>query len=108
VLDKTTKFTSLCLGDCIDNDATVTPRLSRDVGGNTVTVMARLTKKGQMGNVAQMETAFFHLDADYHTYGFTGDTKCLCTLGGLYRATVGYDFDDNDPVCTLVVLLYVR
>ena len=83
-------------GDCDDNDPTVNPGAtekcnSKDDDCDFLTDEERIS--GQC-DIDGYETYYY--DADNDTYGVTGNTKCLCSPSGNYRAARGEDCDDTD------------
>ena len=83
-------------GDCDDNDPTVNPGAtekcnSKDDDCDFLTDEERIS--GQC-DIDGYKTYYY--DADNDTYGVTGNTKCLCSPSGNYRATRGGDCNDND------------
>jgi len=77
-------------GDCDDDDGMVNP------GANEACNSVDDDCDGSTDEEDASGCSTFYYDLDNDSYGVTGNTKCLCAMSGLYRATVGGDCDDGD------------
>ena len=85
------KYTADVGSDCNDNDGNVNPAaVELCDNGKDDDCNGETDEEGCQGCVT------FYLDVDDDTWGVTGDTKCLNTADGDYRATRGGDCDDGD------------
>ena len=84
------KYTMQVGGDCNDENNQINPGATERCNGTDDDCDGQTDEEGAQGCTT------YYLDSDNDTYGVDGNTRCLCSALGNYRATRGGDCNDND------------
>ncbi|MCD6496289.1 MAG: hypothetical protein J7K54_03395 [Candidatus Aenigmarchaeota archaeon] len=77
-------------GDCNDENADINPGAQESCNGIDDDCDAEIDEEGAMGCTT------YYYDGDSDGYGLFGNSKCLCSPTGIYRATTAGDCNDAD------------
>ena len=86
-------YTSVTTGDCEDSDAGISP-------GDAETCVTSDDEDcdGSIDEAGADNCITYFYDGDNDGYGLGTDSQCLCASDGMYRATLGGDCNDSDPL----------
>ena len=90
-------YRALVSGDCDDGDETINPGATEKCNLKDDDCDGETDEERTSGQCDIDGYKTFYYDEDDDTYGVTGNTKCLCSAFGNYKAAWGGDCDDSDP-----------